>query len=146
MCDPPESLVPATCRVRSTSVSAVQFASWAGCLIQLTSPIVLVAESEEKVAEAQTRLARVGLENVKGYLAGGIYAWNQAGLEVDAVPQISVIELKDLIDKIVSCNLSTCAGRLNIKAVTHRGRSRRRSRNCARIYGATILIPPNRLQ
>src|SRR5437773_2918456 len=76
-----------------------QFASWAGCLIQLTSPIVMVAESEEKVAEAQTRLARVGLENVKGYLAGGIYSWNQAGLEVDAVPQISVTELKDLIDK-----------------------------------------------
>ena len=76
-----------------------QFASWAGCLIQLTSPIVLVVESEERVAEAQTRLARVGLENVKGYLAGGIYAWNRAGLKVDAVPQISVTELKELIDK-----------------------------------------------
>src|SRR5439155_25747798 len=74
-----------------------QFASWAGCLIPLTSPIVIVAESEEKVQEARVRLARVGLEKVTGYLAGGIYAWNQAGLTVEAIPQISVAELKDRI-------------------------------------------------
>src|SRR5262249_21719453 len=75
-----------------------QFASWAGCLIPLTSPILIIAESEEKVAEAQMRLARVGLENVKGYLGGGIYEWHQAGLDVATVPQISVAELKDFID------------------------------------------------
>lgn len=75
-----------------------QFASWAGCLISLTSEIVIVAESEEKISEAQMRLARVGLEKIRGYLAGGIYAWDQAGLEVATVPQISVSELKELID------------------------------------------------
>jgi len=75
-----------------------QFASWAGSLIPLSSAIVIVAESEEKVAEAQIRLARVGFENVRGFIAGGIYGWNQAGLEVAAVPQISVAELKELID------------------------------------------------
>ena len=46
---------------------------WAGSLIPLTAVIVLVAESEEQVDEATTRLARVGIENVKGYLAGGIF-------------------------------------------------------------------------
>ena len=74
-----------------------QFASWAGSLIPLNSNMVIVSESEEKVAEAQVRLARVGLENVDGFLAGGIYAWDQSGFEVAAVPQISVSELKDLI-------------------------------------------------
>src|SRR5439155_12834744 len=74
-----------------------QFASWAGSLIPLNSTMVIVSESEEKVAEAQVRLARVGLENVDGFLAGGIYAWDQSGFEVAAVPQISVSELKDLI-------------------------------------------------
>ena len=49
-----------------------QFASWAGSLIPMTAPIVIVADSDEKVEEAQLRLARVGLENVQGYLAGGI--------------------------------------------------------------------------
>src|SRR5207253_974032 len=40
-----------------------QFASWAGSLISMTSPIVIVAETETQVEEAQIRLARVGLEN-----------------------------------------------------------------------------------
>jgi glyoxylase-like metal-dependent hydrolase (beta-lactamase superfamily II)/rhodanese-related sulfurtransferase len=75
-----------------------QFASWAGSLIPSASPIVIVAESNEKVEEAQLRLARVGLENVQGYLRGGIKAWENAGLEVDIVPQISVAELKELIE------------------------------------------------
>jgi len=75
-----------------------QFASWAGSLIPIASRVVIVAESEEKVREAQVRLARVGLENLGGFLAGGIYSWDQAGLEVAAVPQISVTELKDLVE------------------------------------------------
>jgi glyoxylase-like metal-dependent hydrolase (beta-lactamase superfamily II)/rhodanese-related sulfurtransferase len=76
-----------------------QFASWAGSLIPLTSSIVIIADSEEQAVEAQMRLARVGLEKVKGYLAGGVYAWAQAGLDTAAVPQISVGELKDLINE-----------------------------------------------
>lgn len=74
-----------------------QFASWAGSLIPLTSPIVIVADSDEQVEEVQIRLARVGIEGVKGFLSGGILAWSQADLEVAAVPQITVRELKDLI-------------------------------------------------
>jgi len=74
-----------------------QFASWAGTLIAMETPLILVAESEEKAKEAQIRLARVGLEKVKGYLEGGIDAWKSAGLEAVAVPQISVAELKELI-------------------------------------------------
>jgi hydroxyacylglutathione hydrolase len=75
-----------------------QYASWAGTLISLDAPVVIVAESEEKANEAQVRLARVGLENVKGYLAGGIQAWRDAGFDVAAVPQITVAELKELIE------------------------------------------------
>jgi hydroxyacylglutathione hydrolase len=76
-----------------------QFASWAGSLIPMTSPIVIVADSEEQVEEAQVRLARVGIEGIKGYLSGGILGWSQADLEVAAVPQITVSELKDLIPR-----------------------------------------------
>jgi hydroxyacylglutathione hydrolase len=76
-----------------------QFASWAGSLIPMTSPIVIVADSEEQVEEAQVRLARVGIEGIKGYLSDGILGWSQANLEVAAVPQITVSELKDLIPR-----------------------------------------------
>ena len=74
-----------------------QFAIWAGTLIPMGTPIVIVAESEENAQEAVTRLARVGHESVKGYLAGGIAAWHEAGLELAAVPQITVGELNELM-------------------------------------------------
>jgi len=75
-----------------------QFASWAGTLIPMSAPIVLVTESEDKAEEARLRLARVGLENIKGHLAGGMDAWKEVGFEVAIVPQISVADLKRLID------------------------------------------------
>ena len=74
-----------------------QFASWAGTLIPMETPLIIIAESEEKAQEAQMRLARVGFENVKGYLAGGIDAWKTEGFAVATVPQITVAELKALI-------------------------------------------------
>ncbi len=76
-----------------------QFAIWAGSLIPMGTPIVVLAESNEKVSEAVMRLARVGLESVKGYLAGGITAWRDAGFEVEEVPQLTVDELNKLIEK-----------------------------------------------
>jgi glyoxylase-like metal-dependent hydrolase (beta-lactamase superfamily II)/rhodanese-related sulfurtransferase len=74
-----------------------QFASWAGSLIPLTAQIIIVANSEEQVDEAQIRLARVGLERVNGYLSGGVDAWRAAEFEIAQVPQISVSELNDLL-------------------------------------------------
>lgn len=70
-----------------------QFASWAGCLIPPESPILIVAENLAQVDEAVTRLARVGIESVKGFLSGGIYSWNKAGLGTATIPQIPVDEL-----------------------------------------------------
>ena len=75
-----------------------QFASWAGSLIPLTAQIVIVADSPAQIAEAQMRLARVGLERVSGYLAGGVDGWRTAGFEVAQVRQISVAELRDLLN------------------------------------------------
>jgi rhodanese-related sulfurtransferase len=72
-----------------------QFASWAGTLIPTTKELLLVAEDAAQAHEAATRLARVGLENVSGQLAGGIQAWDQAGFELQARPQITVAELRD---------------------------------------------------
>jgi glyoxylase-like metal-dependent hydrolase (beta-lactamase superfamily II)/rhodanese-related sulfurtransferase len=76
-----------------------QFAIWSGVLISMGTPIVIVAESEEKVDEAVMRLARVGLETVKGYLHDGVDAWRAAGLELARVPQITVDDLHSLIEK-----------------------------------------------
>ena len=71
-----------------------QFASWAGALIRPETPIVLVTEEKEQVREARTRLARVGLENVAGYLDGGILEWDRAGRPLATMEQIAVEELE----------------------------------------------------
>jgi len=72
-----------------------QFASWAGCLIPSDASIVLVTEDEAQVDEAVTRLARVGIESVRGYLDGGMLAWDGAGLPTTRTQQMPVAELHD---------------------------------------------------
>ena len=49
---------------------------WAGSLVSLTAPVVIIADTNTQVDEAVVRLARVGIENVKGFLEGGIAAWS----------------------------------------------------------------------
>jgi glyoxylase-like metal-dependent hydrolase (beta-lactamase superfamily II)/rhodanese-related sulfurtransferase len=75
-----------------------QFASWAGALVAPEKPMVLVTEDEDHVEEARIRLTRVGLENVAGYLAGGLLAWHDANLPVTTTEQISVDELRHRLD------------------------------------------------
>jgi hydroxyacylglutathione hydrolase len=70
-----------------------QFASWAGTLLAPERKVVVIADDEAGVREAVLRLARVGLENVAGYLAGGVREWDRAGLPLATVPQIAVDEL-----------------------------------------------------
>ena len=74
-----------------------QFAMWAGSLIPLTASIVIVADTSAQVDETVVRLARVGIENVKGYLSGGVDSWHEAGFPVEAIEQISVDQLKKQI-------------------------------------------------
>lgn len=50
-----------------------QFASWAGTLVSIGSPIAIVAEDHEQIDEAVMRLARVGFESVTGFILIGDY-------------------------------------------------------------------------
>ena len=76
-----------------------QFASWAGTLIKRGTPILLVAEDRDGIDEAVQRLARVGIESVKGFLTGGMYAWNEAGEKAKTIPQMPVDELRHQLDE-----------------------------------------------
>jgi len=72
---------------------AGQFASWAGGILGIHSKPVLVGDTDAQIQEARLRLARVGIEELRGYLAGGVAAWQKAGLPVLKTPQISAQEL-----------------------------------------------------
>lgn len=76
-----------------------QFASWAGTLIAHDEEVVLVAEDREAVEEAVVRLARAGHEAVAGYLDGGIFSWSKEGLPLHSIEQITVQDLKEILEK-----------------------------------------------
>lgn len=70
------------------------FAPWVGALIvDVKQPILLIAETGEE-EESVKRLARVGFDNVIGYLEGGIASWKNAGKELDTVNRITAEQFK----------------------------------------------------
>lgn len=76
-----------------------QYASWAARILGLDKRIILVGEDADHLRESQLRLARVGIENVRAYLEDGITGWIAGGYELDYIPQISVQEFSDLLEK-----------------------------------------------
>lgn len=69
-----------------------RFAEWAGSLLPFNQALLLVTEpGMEK--ESITRLARVGIDNVLGYLGGGFEAWRNAGETIDLIIDIDADEL-----------------------------------------------------
>jgi hydroxyacylglutathione hydrolase len=74
-----------------------QFAPWAGTLLPPDRPVIIVGDGEDDVREATLRLARVGIERVEGHLAGGIAAWEKAGLALASVDHVTVSDLHDLL-------------------------------------------------
>ncbi len=68
-----------------------RFAEWAGSLIPFHRPMILVTE-KDKEEESIVRLARVGFDNVTGYVNGGFEAWKNAGEPIDMIIDIDADE------------------------------------------------------
>lgn len=72
-----------------------QYAVWVGTLIDINAPLVLVTEPDQE-EEAILRLARVGYENVKGFLKGGIAAWDE---ELETISSVEPEKVAELLKK-----------------------------------------------
>lgn len=73
-----------------------QFASWAGTLITVGTPIAIAAETKEQIDEAVMRLARVGIETVNGFILMKDFTG-----KTNTIEQIAVDEVKEnLSDEI----------------------------------------------
>ncbi len=68
---------------------------WAGWVIPYDRPLLLLPAGPEQVDEAVRRLVRVGLDEVRGYLEGGIDAWVRAGLPLSETGQLTPAELRE---------------------------------------------------
>lgn len=67
--------------------------TWAGWLIPFGTPLVLVSDGPFDRVQAVRDLLRIGYDDLRGYLEGGLTAWKAAGLSVERAAKISVEEL-----------------------------------------------------
>ena len=76
---------------------ADNLATWAGWVMPYDRPIVLVLDKpQDETAQRQevvTQLIRIGLDDVQGALAGGIDAWETAGLPLAHLGTVSAPDL-----------------------------------------------------
>ncbi|HCP62550.1 MAG TPA: MBL fold metallo-hydrolase [Actinobacteria bacterium] len=65
-----------------------------GSVVQFNEPLVLVLPEPEDASlrEAVTQLARIGWDDVRGYLAGGIEPWRASGRPVGTYPVVDLDE------------------------------------------------------
>lgn len=68
--------------------------TWASWVVPYETPLLLVCGDPTHATEAVRGLVRVGLDEVAGYLDGGMQAWAEAGYEVAHTPQESPADLQ----------------------------------------------------
>lgn len=74
------------------------FAPWVGTLITNIEQAILIVTDPGREQEVITRLARVGYDNVIGYLDGGMPAWIAAQKPIDQIESISADVLKERLE------------------------------------------------
>lgn len=77
--------------------AAGHLAIQAGWMLEASRPILLVVEKDAQVGTVVAELARTGFTRFGGYLAGGMTAWQNAGLPLQRLQQLHVRELADAV-------------------------------------------------
>ncbi len=68
---------------------------WVGWLVPFGAPLALVADNPADREQAVRQLIRIGYDDLRGYLEGGLAAWEAAGLPVARVELMAVNELRE---------------------------------------------------
>lgn len=69
--------------------------TWAGWVLPYDSPLMIVANDAGEVRDAATHLIRIGLDDICGYLDGGIRDWEQQGYPIQTLDTMSVHDLHE---------------------------------------------------
>ncbi|EMI57729.1 MBL fold metallo-hydrolase [Rhodopirellula sallentina] len=72
---------------------------WAGDMLDHDRPVALIVEDATKLDWIVWHFAYVGLTDFAGYLVGGMKAWQNAGLPLETVSQLSVHDLNANLDR-----------------------------------------------
>ncbi|MBL0418727.1 MBL fold metallo-hydrolase [Ramlibacter sp. AW1] len=79
--------------------AAGHLAIQAGWMLDPGRPLLLVLEKDAQLEAVLAELARTGLTRVAGYLAGGMSAWQNEGLALQALQQLHVRDLAQVIER-----------------------------------------------
>ena len=71
------------------------FASW---VVPFGTPVILLFETTEVHEYAVRQLIRIGYDDLRGYLDGGMDAWKTAGLPVECVPVLTMREVRQRLE------------------------------------------------
>ena len=74
---------------------AKQTANWIGMVIEPQQPLILVVSDQGAYEEMCLHLHRIGYDNILGYLYGGMAAWQEAGLPIGQLWQVSAETLDE---------------------------------------------------
>lgn len=80
-------------------------AVWAAWVVPYETPLLLVTERPEDVEAASRWLVRVGLDDIRGHLAGGFEAWRAAGHPIVATAQVTPAEVHQRMQRGDAINL-----------------------------------------
>ena len=73
--------------------------NWLGMVVDASSDIIIVADSEADALGAAYRFRRVGYDNLIGYLADGVSGWAIQGKALDHLPQLTPASLMHVLEK-----------------------------------------------
>ena len=82
--------LPGSINVTMVKAAVGTRAAW---VVDPEADVVVLAAGDADTAELARRLEAVGFRSLRGYLAGGIAAWQDAGLDTDSTPAIDVAML-----------------------------------------------------
>ncbi len=88
--------IPGSLNVDATEGQAV---NWIGTVVKPGSALVLLLSVPEDFNRLLTDLHRIGYDNVKGYLKGGLKAWLWAGKPVASLPVLAAEDFRDAVEE-----------------------------------------------
>ena len=97
-CRPPEAFsahIPGAINVGIGN----SFATWAGSVLPPDRDLILVLDRAGDLWEVCWQLLRIGYPLPRGWLGGGMFAWRTAGKPIEVLPQWTVHQLRQALDK-----------------------------------------------
>ncbi len=80
-------------------IESPQFAERVVAFVPSGAPVLFVTDGPSDIERAGHSFARVGVDEVVGFLPRGMTEWRSEGLSIETVPQITVYDLADWIEE-----------------------------------------------